>query len=547
MLLDGVWVPHLRAWPGIDADAVTLAPAFSPLVEPTTIRAIEEETARLRGASGDAAFHSIFCGPLLKRWAYDFADGTAGPRARWCSGGNPVWRRLEPPEQIDLRHYHDMHGQPLPSNQTTPLASDCLTREALLGWAFPTGAFAEADVHNDYLLDGIELVIAQTTAFGTVHAAQYPGSPSTGECGAAGDRFFTATPVAIPPSPPPPAQPLEAASDETAQTIALVILSLGSSIAGAILLSRLVHLAPRWRASILQRARQRQRLENEVLEGQLVSMLSDHTEEEFMCELERAQREARVLGVEPSSSCEFHFLHAEFIRSLDLRAVASRRTQTHAARVHKVPSDVKRGVGGSKSLDAREGGKSQRVPLERAQITQTQMFAGGFHRFAAMASISKAARRFSTMATSSDHSSTLGGNSHTPPSITRLTNYQDLRRDHPEAFETRTITLREACLGSLRQTTLVISHRWETSEVADVSGDQLLSIQEHLRENLSIGYVWVDVMCLPQGQRTSEEKVEFETMLRHTNLLYLGASVLVVADLSYVSRWCVASSDEALP
>ena len=41
---------------------------------------------------------------------------------------------------------------------------------------------------------------------------------------------------------------------------------------------------------------------------------------------------------------------------------------------------------------------------------------------------------------------------------------------------------------------------------------------------------------MPQGQRTAGEKVRFSWMLQNVNLLYLGAKVLVLVDLSYVSR-----------
>lgn len=54
--------------------------------------------------------------------------------------------------------------------------------------------------------------------------------------------------------------------------------------------------------------------------------------------------------------------------------------------------------------------------------------------------------------------------------------------------------------------------------------------------------------CMPQGRvsflggsskRTDAEAHEFKHMLRNVNLLYLGCSVLVLIDLSYVSRFWV--------
>ena len=43
---------------------------------------------------------------------------------------------------------------------------------------------------------------------------------------------------------------------------------------------------------------------------------------------------------------------------------------------------------------------------------------------------------------------------------------------------------------------------------------------------------------MPQGARTPAEKVQFGWMLDNVNLLYLGASVLILNDLSYQSRVC---------
>ena len=42
---------------------------------------------------------------------------------------------------------------------------------------------------------------------------------------------------------------------------------------------------------------------------------------------------------------------------------------------------------------------------------------------------------------------------------------------------------------------------------------------------------------MPQGQRTGAEKVHFKHMLMHANLLYLGTRVLILLDLSYISRF----------
>jgi hypothetical protein len=45
---------------------------------------------------------------------------------------------------------------------------------------------------------------------------------------------------------------------------------------------------------------------------------------------------------------------------------------------------------------------------------------------------------------------------------------------------------------------------------------------------------------MPQGaHRTSDEQAEFDSTLPFVNLLYLGASVLILLDLSYMSRFWV--------
>ena len=42
---------------------------------------------------------------------------------------------------------------------------------------------------------------------------------------------------------------------------------------------------------------------------------------------------------------------------------------------------------------------------------------------------------------------------------------------------------------------------------------------------------------MPQGEKTAEEKVAFDKMLSNVNMLYLGTTVLILLDLSYVSRF----------
>ena len=208
-LLRGEWQENTQPWPGAHEGAVKLMPTFSPRVPPETVQFVLREQEKLIAAAGDEAFKHIFCGPLLKRWAYDFADPAAGsgPRAQGC-GYKPVWRRLDPPEQVNLNHYRDKDGNPLPADRTVPLETDCLwgrffPGQALLFTAYPFPAFTEEDdVFSDYLLDNVELMEPGRTEWGILH------NDSSHTCeiligstlSPIGDRFFELLPSSEPTS-----------------------------------------------------------------------------------------------------------------------------------------------------------------------------------------------------------------------------------------------------------------------------------------------------------------------------------------------------------
>ena len=121
-----------------------------------------------------------------------------------------------------------------------------------------------------------------------------------------------------------------------------------------------------------------------------------------------------------------------------------------------------------------------------------------------------------------------------------LPKYQDLKRDHPTMLVPFTISFAEACAGVHVKKILTISHRWMSPKVADVDGAQLAAIQKHLAEpgNEGIKYVWMDYSCMPQGEeKTAAQQADFARMISQVNLLYLGTSVLILLDLSYVSRF----------
>ena len=215
--LRGAWTPEDQPWLGFADAAVDLAPFFSPKVAPATVVEVMAKRQELIQASGRSAFHHIFCGPLRKQWAYDFADGDSGQRAKGCGFqpvSNPifpalpsrvleglafcpraqVWRRLEVPEQINLKHYRDADGNPLPDGLTEPRQSDCLwgmdwPGEALLSPAYPDD-FDEDYVFSDYLVEGVELLQPRETPNGTIHDASTHGCDG----GPTGDRFFSLPP-----------------------------------------------------------------------------------------------------------------------------------------------------------------------------------------------------------------------------------------------------------------------------------------------------------------------------------------------------------------
>ena len=85
-----------------------------------------------------------------------------------------------------------------------------------------------------------------------------------------------------------------------------------------------------------------------------------------------------------------------------------------------------------------------------------------------------------------------------------------------------------------------MSHRWETFDQPDLSGAQFEAIKAHVEANEEIKLIWYDYSCLPQGQRTDAENTLFRWGLENANFLYLGCSVLLLVDLSYISRFWVS-------
>ena len=125
----------------------------------------------------------------------------------------------------------------------------------------------------------------------------------------------------------------------------------------------------------------------------------------------------------------------------------------------------------------------------------------------------------------------------------KLPFFQELRAKHPEKLIEVKLTYAEVVSGQHVEETLSVSHRWMKPDQPDPDGEQLKAIQAFLRspEGQKIKRVWIDAQSMPQdqpkGSRSAEDTAAFKTMLASVNMLYLGTSVLVLLDLSYVSRF----------
>lgn len=77
---------------------------------------------------------------------------------------------------------------------------------------------------------------------------------------------------------------------------------------------------------------------------------------------------------------------------------------------------------------------------------------------------------------------------------------------HPEWLERRTLTRDEAFRAVYRGALVAVSHRWESAEAPDLSGQQLAAVREFLRrpEGAAIQAVWYDFWCMPQVRDDSD-------------------------------------------
>jgi len=181
-----------QIWLGVDLDAVSMAPYFSPRVPEGVQRQVRNRIAELKEKKGDEAFHDIFCGKMYKRWAY--AKNTDTGECLTGCGFQPTWTRLDTPELVNPAHYWDKDGNRLTADSNVT-ETDCLYGvyyggQALLETAFPDPFDSEL-IFSDFLIEGVELFEPTTSAYGTLHGIDDHGCYS--RYGPSGDRFFTST------------------------------------------------------------------------------------------------------------------------------------------------------------------------------------------------------------------------------------------------------------------------------------------------------------------------------------------------------------------
>uniref|UniRef100_A0A7S3TBT1 Uncharacterized protein n=1 Tax=Emiliania huxleyi TaxID=2903 RepID=A0A7S3TBT1_EMIHU len=123
--------------------------------------------------------------------------------------------------------------------------------------------------------------------------------------------------------------------------------------------------------------------------------------------------------------------------------------------------------------------------------------------------------------------------------------FQEIRDDYTteEPLVEVALDYADVVKGTHIETTLAVSHRWMQPDDPDPDGEQLKALKGFLNSpaGKKIERVWIDSACMPQdhpkGSRSAEDAAAFKRMLKEVNRLYLGTTVLILLDLSYVSRF----------
>jgi len=122
--------------------------------------------------------------------------------------------------------------------------------------------------------------------------------------------------------------------------------------------------------------------------------------------------------------------------------------------------------------------------------------------------------------------------------LPKMVSLQELRKTKSDWIVQKPISLEQVLLGNYVSEICTLSYRWCQSDDPDPDGEQLAVVRVYVRKHSDIKFVFIDFLCLAQGERASKDKIDFSTMLPNMYLLYLGTSVLVcVISQEYMKRF----------
>ena len=102
----------------------------------------------------------------------------------------------------------------------------------------------------------------------------------------------------------------------------------------------------------------------------------------------------------------------------------------------------------------------------------------------------------------------------------------------------------EILKGERLQNYWITSHRWFHKDHPDWDPDhpqnqgaKLRELQRMLQEHPHIRGVWMDYLCVPQGQKDAREQDFFQFTLDNIKMLYLSGQVVIFVDQKYMGRF----------
>ena len=121
-----------------------------------------------------------------------------------------------------------------------------------------------------------------------------------------------------------------------------------------------------------------------------------------------------------------------------------------------------------------------------------------------------------------------------------LPDYQTLKATK-DALVRRKLSKEVAYRGGYTSKLLAVCHLWDDKYTPDTDGCQFRAIQAYVRTHASIEGVWYDFSCLPwvtnHAARAEGEMLRCRRMLENVDHLFLGCSVLVLAEGRLLSRF----------